>query len=721
MHKRLSLVIPVLAAALGMTAAGQTAPNWDTSGNGMLNGTYYFRHVFWFLGDDYGDLGEGVSVYGTITFNSSAGTYQIMPAQAIDTNSSATTPQNFTGSGSYSISASGYGFMDSEYVSGDSIYGLVSNGVFIGSSTETGDAYDDLFIATPLASPAPTLSSLNGTYTIFGIDNPEIGQSGNIYGLDYEFTFTANGSGKITAVNAASGFIAGNGGAQTSQSIGQITYSASNGAFQLQFGGSLNGGNLIAGGHFMYMSPDGNFIFGGSPNGWDMFVGVRTSGGSQNFSGLYYEAGLDNDVAALSSYGYSTPDSYYGSLVAGNASYLYHQRLANAFNGPYDYTADDPLTSLSGGATEDPYNLQIYAVSTNGTYRVGWGQSPFLGIEVAVQVPPFSGSGVYINPTGIQNGGNSALFTAGIAPGAVILINGSGFSSGNASSPAGATLKTNLGGTQVMIDGIAAPLLYVTPTLIAAQVPFEVADNTGPPIVGIQVVTSSGSSKVITLFQNDTQPGIWTTNETGVGTAAVYHILSNGAFSPVTSANPAVAGETLVAYVNGLGTTSPAVGDGVPDTVQSSTNFQILADLLDPTYGYIYGAADTTTTPCTAETEISANGVWGDGCPVVFSGLAPPYAGLYQVNFVMPSGDGFGDPLIGENMILELQGLDSSGSFVETYTSQATIAVQGAAATAVRSPAANVRSRSLHPVPAHRSLRTHRAGRVIPRGLAGNR
>ena len=60
-----------------------------------------------------------------------------------------------------SIAASGYGFMSSPLASlfngssanGDVVYGLVSNGIFVGSSTENGIGYNDLMIAAPLPSP----------------------------------------------------------------------------------------------------------------------------------------------------------------------------------------------------------------------------------------------------------------------------------------------------------------------------------------------------------------------------------------------------------------------------------------------------------------------------------------------------------------------------------------------------------------------------------------
>lgn len=728
MHMRFSLVIPVLAAAMGMTAAAQTAPAWDTSGNGQLSGTYYFRHVLWVVGYDTGDLGDGVSVYGNITFDGN-GNYSIT-GTAMDP-SVATTPQTFGGSGTpvtgtYNISANGWGFMDNEYSSGDEIYGLVSHGTFIGSSTEQvvctngGACYNDLFIATPVGSPEASTASLNGSYTIFGMDNPELGEGGSVYAEDYMLNFTANGAGKISAVGPVTGYIAGNGGAGTTQSIGSISYAASNGAFQLEFTGSLNGTNLVAGGHFLYMSPDGYFIFGGEPNGWDMFVGVKTSGGSQPFSGLYYQAGMDLDIAATGEYEFTVPDSYYGTLVPESGSYLYHQRQSNVFNGPYDYTADDPLTTVSGGM-QDLYLGQDYVMSGNGVYRVGLGDLSIgvdLGVEAAIQAPTFSGSGVFVNPVGIQGSGNYALFTAGISPGSVILINGSGFGSGGKYSGSG-NLPTQLGGTSVQIDGIQAPLVYVTPTLIAAQVPFEIA-NASSPVVGIQVMGSAGASSVITLFEGDTQPGLFTQNSEAVGNAWAYHILASGAFSPVTPSNPAIPGETLVAYLNGLGTTSPAVPDGTPDTIESTTNFPIYADLLDPSNFDVYPVGVTTSAVCS--TQDSADAVFGAGCPVVFSGLAPPYAGLYQANFVVPTQDGYGNAIPAGTMILEFQGLDTTATYVESYNSQALLPVAAAsAATTPTSTTAVTKGHANHAPIRNRTLHTHRKGRVIPKtGSAGS-
>src|ERR1035438_2141841 len=112
-----------------LAAAGaiQAQSGWDTSGNGMLTGTYYFRQVYYVIGDQYGDLSEAVAIYGNINFDGN-GNYTITAtptnfASYVDT-SCQCVGKFAAATGTYSIAKSGYGFISSPYVNGDSIYGL---------------------------------------------------------------------------------------------------------------------------------------------------------------------------------------------------------------------------------------------------------------------------------------------------------------------------------------------------------------------------------------------------------------------------------------------------------------------------------------------------------------------------------------------------------------------------------------------------------------------
>src|SRR5580658_8018044 len=84
------------------------AQSWNTSGNGLLKGTYYFRQVMWLGGyNSANDLQEAIAVYGNIVF-SGKGTYTLT-AKAAD--AAENTVTSITGSGAYTIEASGYGYM----------------------------------------------------------------------------------------------------------------------------------------------------------------------------------------------------------------------------------------------------------------------------------------------------------------------------------------------------------------------------------------------------------------------------------------------------------------------------------------------------------------------------------------------------------------------------------------------------------------------------------
>ena len=112
MLNRLSRAFLILAAVTGMTASAQTTANWDNSGNGMLNGTYYFRHVIWILSDT-GDLYDAYALYGTIIrrkrelHTSTANCSKLRRARR---RRLPTQQESITGT--YQISASGFGFMD---------------------------------------------------------------------------------------------------------------------------------------------------------------------------------------------------------------------------------------------------------------------------------------------------------------------------------------------------------------------------------------------------------------------------------------------------------------------------------------------------------------------------------------------------------------------------------------------------------------------------------
>src|SRR5262249_45820662 len=132
--------------------------------------------------------------------------------------------------GTYTISASGYGYISNPLSTGDSIFGLVSQqGIFVGSSTESG--FNDIFIAAPLASPAPTNATFKGSYWVSDIDLSSGSPLGAIGAL---FQMNPDGGGNLGNV-ALSGYYGQNGSSVISQSAPNVRYAFQNGAAVVTF------------------------------------------------------------------------------------------------------------------------------------------------------------------------------------------------------------------------------------------------------------------------------------------------------------------------------------------------------------------------------------------------------------------------------------------------------------------------------------------------------
>ena len=110
---------------------------------------------------------------------------------------------------------------------------------------------------------------------------------------------------------------------------------------------------------------------------------------------------------------------------------------------------------------------------------------------------------------------------------------------------------------------------------------------------------------------SQTSPGIFTASENGIGDGAIRH----ADFSLVTASHPAVAGETILVYVTGLGTVTPAPSDGEA----------------------------APGTPLTTVDHTAYVGIDGVYVMPTFEGLAPGFAGLYQMNVVVPKTTNSGE------------------------------------------------------------------------------
>jgi uncharacterized protein (TIGR03437 family) len=192
-----------------------------------------------------------------------------------------------------------------------------------------------------------------------------------------------------------------------------------------------------------------------------------------------------------------------------------------------------------------------------------------------------------------------------VAPGTIVAIYGSGL----AAQPVAAStipLPASLGQTSVSIGGLPAPLYYVSPGQINAQVPFELAAGQTWQVV---VNTNGAISTPNPIQLIADAPDI---AQFPSGQIIAQHL--DG--SLILETSPAAPGEYIVFYGAGLGRTNQIVLSGTASP--SST----LAKVLDTPTLTLNGAPVTN---------------------IPFAGLTPTLVGLYQVDFQVPTNAPNGD------------------------------------------------------------------------------
>jgi uncharacterized protein (TIGR03437 family) len=150
----------------------------------------------------------------------------------------------------------------------------------------------------------------------------------------------------------------------------------------------------------------------------------------------------------------------------------------------------------------------------------------------------------------ISSAGNAASFKQVFAPGMLTTLFGTHLSITTKAADA-VPLPKRLEGVTVMVNGIDAPLWYVSPGQINFQIPYEIP--TGSAIVA---VNNNGrvTSTVITV--DDSAPGIFANNGVIVpaatakrGSAAVLYLTGDGELTPMLDSGAPPAANTPVAQL----------------------------------------------------------------------------------------------------------------------------------------------------------------------------
>lgn len=165
------------------------------------------------------------------------------------------------------------------------------------------------------------------------------------------------------------------------------------------------------------------------------------------------------------------------------------------------------------------------------------------------RLAPVAGA-IFIEPEVTFTVVNAASLQPGpVAPGEIVAILGGGLGPADAQTAqlsAPDTLATELGGAQVLFNGIPAPLLYAQDGRVDAQVPYEIA---GLPNVNVQVLYKGVSAGTVTVDVADATPCLYT---------AIWN--QDGAQN--LPDNPAPRGSIVTLFATGIGQTTPAGIDG---------------------------------------------------------------------------------------------------------------------------------------------------------------
>ena len=306
-------------------------------------------------------------------------------------------------------------------------------------------------------------------------------------------------------------------------------------------------------------------------------------------------------------------------ILNGQAAGLLYNPQQNSFNSvPSSFTFSD--TALRALAQKPGDELTFSCVP------------PGSGASIAAE--PVIGLGPVTTSAGLVSAANPVNGSA-IAPGGMASLYGTNLADAKLAA-GGAPLPLLLGGTSMTVANSPAPLFYVSPLQINFQVPWlSISKPTQFPLL----ITQGESLTHAHLPAEPVRAGAVYRKRAGQRTSFGHnfkHVVAGGAYGGVSSIAAGQAGEFVLLYCTGLGavTNQPAAGDVSPGNP----------------------AAATVSTPT-----LKLGGV---SVPVSFSGLAPNFVGLYQVNFQIPAAAASGNAV---PLVLSIAGVSSN---------TATIAIQ---------------------------------------------
>ena len=210
--------------------------------------------------------------------------------------------------------------------------------------------------------------------------------------------------------------------------------------------------------------------------------------------------------------------------------------------------------SVIGGSPGSGSGTVQYAVaaltsgSRTATITVAGQNVTITQTAPAVTAPSFTEQAV-VNAASYQGGS--------VAPGELITIFGSGLGPPTLQKPAvtAGVVDTSAGGTRVLFDGAAAPMIYSSAGQISAIVPFGLQGHSSTQL---QVEYNGTRSTAATIPVSAAVPAIFTASASGKGQGAIL----NQDFSVNGAGNAATVGSAIMIYLTGAGVMQGQVRDG---------------------------------------------------------------------------------------------------------------------------------------------------------------
>lgn len=268
---------------------------------------------------------------------------------------------------------------------------------------------------------------------------------------------------------------------------------------------------------------------------------------------------------------------------------------------PFTLTAPATPFSIAVGASQiiTVRFAPTAAGSQSGSVKIATNDSSASLFTLALTGQATSaGSGV--KPAFPANGVvNAASYTTSLARCSIASIFGTNLANSTAYAVS-LPLPTILGGVQVMVGGVPAPLYVVTPLQINFQVPCEM------PLTGSSTITvnnngAASAPQSVTLAPY--APGVFYRSSATVD-ADIIHVDN----SWVSQSSPAKAGEILIVWATGIGNLSQLAATG----------------------------AGSPGSPPAQAVDLPAVTVGGAATVVQFAGLTPGSVGLVQINIQLP-------------------------------------------------------------------------------------